>query len=106
MVYNSLTRSKVRFIPRNNDNTVYWYQCGPTVYAESHIGHARTYVSLDILHRIMKELLGYNVILCQNITDVDDKIIIRSAERQIPFRQLASMYESKLFTFDLLNFLI
>lgn len=94
MVMNSLTRKKVRFIPSNSERVV-WYQCGPTVYAESHLGHARTYVSLDSLRRIMKDYLGYNVILCQNITDIDDKIIIRSSERNIPFRDLAAMYEKE-----------
>jgi len=67
MVYNSLTRTKVRFIPRDPKN-ITWYQCGPTVYAESHVGHARTYVSLDIIIRIMREFLGYNVVLCQNVS--------------------------------------
>lgn len=45
MVYNSLTRSKIRFIPRDPTRVI-MYQCGPTVYAESHMGHARTYVQL------------------------------------------------------------
>ena len=94
MVYNSLTRSKVRFIPKD-PKTVTWYQCGPTVYAESHMGHARTYLSLDIIARIVRDFLGYNVLLCQNVTDVDDKIIIRSSERGIPFRELASKYEAE-----------
>src|SRR4051794_27693869 len=74
-LYNTLTRTKVRFIPKT-PKTITWYQCGPTVYAESHIGHARTYVGLDIIRRIYKDFLGYNVLLCQNITDIDDKIII------------------------------
>lgn len=94
MVYNSLTRTKVRFIPAD-PNHVTWYQCGPTVYAESHLGHARTYVSLDVIRRITKEFLGYNVLLCQNVTDIDDKIIIRSSERGIPFRELAAKYEQE-----------
>ena len=93
-VYNSLTRSKVRFIPKD-PKTVTWYQCGPTVYAESHVGHARTYLSLDIIARIVRDFLGYNVVLCQNVTDVDDKIIMRSSERGIPFRELASKYEAE-----------
>ena len=92
MVYNSLSRSKVRFIPRD-PSRVTWYQCGPTVYAESHMGHARTYVSLDIIRRIARDYLNYNVILCQNVTDIDDKIIIRSAEKGVPFRELAAQYE-------------
>ena len=95
-VMNSLTRTKTRFIPRNKDH-ITWYQCGPTVYAESHMGHARTYVSLDVIRRICKEFLGYNLVLCQNITDIDDKIIIRSSERKMNFRELASKYEAEFF---------
>lgn len=94
MVYNSLTRSKVRFIPMD-PSKVTWYQCGPTVYAESHMGHARTYVSLDAIRRIAKEYLGYNVILCQNVTDIDDKIIKRSSENNEPFRELAARFENE-----------
>eukprot|EP01006_Ploeotia_vitrea_P032592 TRINITY_DN64783_c1_g2_i1.p1 TRINITY_DN64783_c1_g2~~TRINITY_DN64783_c1_g2_i1.p1 ORF type:complete len:689 (+),score=2.70 TRINITY_DN64783_c1_g2_i1:63-2129(+) len=94
MVYNSMTRTKNRFIPRD-PNHVTWYQCGPTVYADSHLGHARTYVSLDVIRRITKDFLGYNVILCQNVTDVDDKIIIRSSERKIPFTELTAKYEAE-----------
>ena len=94
VVYNSLTKTKVRFIPKD-PNKITWYQCGPTVYDVSHVGHARTYVSLDIIKRIMKTYLGYNVILCENITDIDDKIIIRSSEKKIPFRELAQQYENE-----------
>ncbi len=92
LVYNTLTRTKVRFVPRT-PGQVTWYQCGPTVYAESHLGHARTYVSLDIIRKILRDYFGYNVVVCQNITDIDDKIIIRSAERNENFRSLASKYE-------------
>jgi cysteinyl-tRNA synthetase len=101
MVFNSLTRTKTRFIPANTKR-VTWYQCGPTVYAESHMGHARTYVSLDVIRRITRDYLGYNVMVAQNITDIDDKIIIRSSERGIPFRDLASKYE-KEFSDDMLS---
>ncbi len=99
MLNNSLTRTKVRFIPRD-PKTITWYQCGPTVYAESHIGHARTYICLDVLRRIMTEYLGYNVLLCQNITDIDDKIIIRSNESGMHFRTLAEKFESMMIILD------
>lgn len=95
-VLNTLTRTKTRFIPKD-PSRVLWYQCGPTVYAESHMGHARTYVSLDITKRIMSDFFGYNILLAQNVTDIDDKIIIRSAERNIPFLELASKYEVEFF---------
>lgn len=99
MVYNSMTRTKTRFIPRD-PNHVTWYQCGPTVYAESHLGHARTYVSLDVIRRITKDYLGYNVILAQNVTDIDDKIIMRSSERGISWLELTAKYEAE-FTEDM-----
>ena len=93
-VFNSLTRTKTRFIPQD-PKSVTWYQCGPTVYSDSHMGHARTYVSLDIIRRVTKEYLDYNVILVQNVTDIDDKIIIRSSEQKIPFSELAKKYEKE-----------
>jgi cysteinyl-tRNA synthetase len=64
------------FKPNHPDeNTVNWYMCGPTVYADSHMGHARTYICFDILKKIMTNYFGYNVNLCMNITDIEDKII-------------------------------
>lgn len=57
-----------------------WYGCGPTVYDASHMGHARTYVTFDVIRRIMSDYLNYDVTLCMNITDIDDKIIKRSSE--------------------------
>ena len=92
MVLNSLTRTKTRFIPQD-PNCITWYQCGPTVYSDSHIGHARTYVSLDIIKRIARDFLNYNIVLVQNVTDIDDKIILRSHEQKIDFRELATKYE-------------
>jgi cysteinyl-tRNA synthetase len=51
------------------------YTCGPTVYANAHLGHARTYTSLDTIRRILTDYFGIEVTWCMNITDVDDKII-------------------------------
>ncbi|VDO15145.1 unnamed protein product, partial [Haemonchus placei] len=73
-LYNSLTRRKDLFVP-NQGNVVKWYICGPTVYDSSHMGHARTYLSVDILRRIMTSYFGYDVQFIMNITDIDDKII-------------------------------
>ncbi|KAK8811438.1 hypothetical protein WA158_003172 [Blastocystis sp. Blastoise] len=91
-VYNSLTRTKVPFVPLD-PRRVLWYSCGPTVYDVSHMGHARTYLSQDIIIRILREYFGYNVIFVMNITDIDDKIIKRSNERNIKFDELARKYE-------------
>lgn len=54
------------------------YSCGPTVYDSSHIGHASTYVTLDIIHRVLKRVFNFNIVLMMGITDIDDKIIQRS----------------------------
>ncbi|KAK7692221.1 hypothetical protein QCA50_003845 [Cerrena zonata] len=81
-VYNSLTRSKVEFVP-NDGNLVKWYNCGPTVYDFSHMGHARNYVTQDILRRIMSDYFGYDVHFVMNITDIDDKIILRARQNHL-----------------------
>lgn len=56
------------------------YNCGPTVYDSSHMGHARTYISVDMMRRILTKYFGYDIFFTMNITDIDDKIIIRSNE--------------------------
>ncbi|KAK6746929.1 hypothetical protein RB195_000275 [Necator americanus] len=81
-LYNSLTRRKDLFVP-NNGNTVKWYICGPTVYDSSHMGHARAYLSMDILRRVMTSYFGYDVQFVMNITDIDDKIIKRARQRHL-----------------------
>ncbi|CAN0370534.1 unnamed protein product [Pylaiella littoralis] len=92
-VFNSLTRTKTRFVPKDPDR-VLWYMCGPTVYAPSHMGHARTYLHFDILRRVMTDFFGYDVSLCMNITDIDDKIITRANENKQDFRELAAHFEN------------
>ncbi|SMN19749.1 similar to Saccharomyces cerevisiae YNL247W Cysteinyl-tRNA synthetase [Maudiozyma saulgeensis] len=79
-LYNTLTRTKVPFVPLSGTKTVSWYSCGPTVYDASHMGHARNYVSIDINRRIMSEYFGYDIKFVQNVTDIDDKIIIRARQ--------------------------
>ncbi len=67
---------------------VKWYTCGPTVYSNSHMGHARykffiilrNYLCNDMIRRVLREHFGYNIQYCMNITDVDDKIINKSNE--------------------------
>ncbi|GMT23913.1 hypothetical protein PFISCL1PPCAC_15210, partial [Pristionchus fissidentatus] len=81
-LYNSLTRKKELFEP-NNGKVVKWYICGPTVYDSAHMGHARAYLSFDILRRVMQDYFGYHVEYIMNITDVDDKIIKRARQRHL-----------------------
>lgn len=81
-IYNSLTRRKDKFVPTKSD-TVSWYTCGPTVYDDAHLGHARNYVSTDIVRRIMKDYFGFNVRFVMNVTDIDDKIILRGRQQHL-----------------------
>ncbi|XP_018410941.1 PREDICTED: cysteine--tRNA ligase, cytoplasmic [Nanorana parkeri] len=81
-LYNSLTRNKEVFVPQNGKK-VTWYCCGPTVYDASHMGHARSYISFDILRRVLKDYFKYNVFYCMNITDIDDKIIKRARQNYL-----------------------
>ncbi|KAF2454392.1 tRNA synthetases class I (C) catalytic domain-containing protein [Lineolata rhizophorae] len=61
-IYNSLTRSKDDFVPVDpTGKMVTWYACGPTVYEDAHLGHAKNYVSTDIIRRIMKDYFGFRV---------------------------------------------
>ncbi|XP_053415744.1 cysteine--tRNA ligase, cytoplasmic isoform X2 [Nycticebus coucang] len=78
-LYNSLTRNKDVFIPQDGKK-VTWYCCGPTVYDASHMGHARSYISFDILRRVLKDYFKFDVFYCMNITDIDDKIIKRARQ--------------------------
>lgn len=59
---------------------VSWYACGPTVYDKSHLGHARNYVSTDIIRRILLHYFKADLNFVMNITDVDDKV--RNTERE------------------------
>jgi len=98
-LYNSLTRQKDEFIPIDGKQ-VKWYSCGPTVYDASHMGHARSYISFDILRRVLTDYFGYNVLYCMNITDIDDKIIIRARQQHLftKYSSDASLDQSKLLT--------
>jgi len=76
-VNNSLTSNKEIFVPLKGKK-IKWYICGPTVYDSSHMGHARNYVTFDIIRRILEDYFGYDVFSVMNITDVDDKIILKA----------------------------
>src|ERR1700712_2975918 len=87
-LYNSLTKEKRSFAPLDAAN-VRMYVCGPTVYDFAHIGNARPVIVFDVLFRLLRHLYGEtHVTYVRNITDVDDKINARAAERGIPIRDL------------------
>ena len=74
---NSLTMKNEPFMPIDQ-RMVKWYICGPTVYDASHIGHARNYIAFDIVRRVMLDYFGFDIMYVMNITDIDDKIILRT----------------------------
>ncbi|KAL7752133.1 cysteinyl-tRNA synthetase [Sorochytrium milnesiophthora] len=79
---NTLTHKKEEFVPVNGKH-VTWYNCGPTVYDSAHIGHGRFYTTVDIIRRVLEEYFNYDVHLVMNITDVDDKIILRTRHNHL-----------------------
>ena len=78
-LYNTYTAQVEEFKPIE-DNKVKMYVCGPTVYDNAHLGHARCYITWDVLYRYLK-FKGYDVTYCRNVTDVDDKIL-KKAEKE------------------------
>lgn len=73
-LHNSLKPgAAVPFTPKE-DGKVDWYVCGPTVYDKSHLGHARNYVTSDVIRRILMHYFGFEVNYVMNMTDVDDKV--------------------------------
>ncbi|KAJ1507706.1 hypothetical protein HMI54_006960 [Coelomomyces lativittatus] len=81
-LYNSLTRDKRIFTPIQG-RKVTWYNCGPTVYDAAHIGHARLYLTVDVMRRILQDYFNYDIQLVMNITDIDDKIILRARQSHL-----------------------
>jgi cysteinyl-tRNA synthetase len=82
-ISNSLTRSKDLFKPINSNN-ITMYVCGPTIYADPHVGNGRSLIVFDLLYRVLIKLYGQkNITYVRNITDVDDKIIETSKTKGV-----------------------
>lgn len=94
-VYNTLTRKKEPFIPKEEGH-VRMYVCGPTTYNFIHLGNARPIVIFDTIRRYL-EYLGYEVTYVQNFTDVDDKIINKANEEGREPLELAASYIEEYF---------
>ncbi|MDQ0316447.1 cysteine--tRNA ligase [Amorphus orientalis] len=87
-LHNTATRRKEPFVPIDPDH-VRIYVCGPTVYDRAHIGNARPLIVFDVMFRLLRHLYGDDhVTYVRNVTDVDDKINARAAERGISIREL------------------
>lgn len=96
-VYNCVARDKVPLIVRNR-NLATFYTCGPTVYDDTHLGHASCYVKLDIVQRILRDYLKVSLLTAMNITDIDDKIIRRGQETRRDWQEIARENEEKFWT--------
>ncbi|KAL6747424.1 tRNA synthetases class I (C) catalytic domain-containing protein [Haematococcus lacustris] len=85
LLYNSLVDEKVPFVPAlgAGSTQISWYTCGPTVYDSAHMGHGRNYVTFDIVRRVLEDYFGYNILYVMNVTDVDDKIILRARRNHL-----------------------
>lgn len=99
-LYNTLINDKEVFVPLKA-NYVGMYVCGPTVYDNSHMGHARASVVFDVIFRYLK-FSGFYVTYVRNITDIDDKIIKRANDEQVAFSVITKRY-IKAFHDDMLD---
>jgi cysteinyl-tRNA synthetase len=111
-LYNHLTRRKEEFVPLH-PGFVAMYVCGPTVYGHAHMGHAKVYITFDVLHRYL-EYSGYRVRYVQNITDVghltddadagEDKIAAQARRERIEPMEVVEIYTRSYFQdMDALN---
>jgi len=89
-LFDSSKKEKVEF-KSIKDGIVKIYVCGPTVYDNSHLGHARSAIAFDLLHRVLK-LNGYEVIMTKNFTDIDDKIIKKMNQSGKSLEDITSFY--------------
>lgn len=82
-LYDTRRRAVRDFVPRI-PGTVSIYLCGPTVVVPPHVGQIRSQINFDVLHRWLR-FIGYEVMFCRNVTDIEDKIIRRSLSEGIPW---------------------
>ena len=103
-LYNSYTKQQEAV--NLNQEDVRIYLCGPTVQSSPHLGHGRSAVVFDFFIRYLKHL-NYSVLYVRNITDIDDKIIQKSQEKNINYRELAeSVWEEFVQAHENLNCLV
>src|SRR5436190_21038873 len=102
IVYNTLSRQKEAFTPLV-PGRVHMYVCGPTVYDHAHLGHAKTYVSFDMIVRYLR-FSGYDVLYVQNLTDVghlldsgEDRILKAARQSSALPMQLVETYARSYF---------
>lgn len=89
-IFDSVKKEKVEFKPIQ-EGKVKIYVCGPTVYDDSHLGHARSAIAFDLLHRVLKAN-DYEVTMTKNFTDIDDKIIKKMYETKKTLEDITNQY--------------
>lgn len=89
-LYDSVKKTKLPFEPLQ-EGKVSLYVCGPTVYDDAHLGHAKSALVFDLLRRVL-EAEGYEVTFARNITDIDDKIINKARDLGISTNEIAERY--------------
>lgn len=89
-LYDSSKKEKVEF-KSIKENLVKIYVCGPTVYDDSHLGHARSAIAFDLLHRVLKAN-SYEVVMTKNFTDIDDKIIAKMNKESKSLEEITNYY--------------
>ena len=85
-IYNSVSKTKQEFVPITAGKATL-YVCGPTVYDDAHLGHAKSALVFDLLVRILKAN-DFEVTFARNITDIDDKIVKKMSELNISLEEL------------------
>lgn len=94
LLYNNLGRAKQAFVPVDHTR-VTMYVCGPTVYNYAHIGNFRPAIVFDTLFRLLRRIYGEDhVVYARNITDIEDKIIKRALDENVPITDITERYEA------------
>ena len=103
-LHNTYTNKIEEFIPLEG-NKVKMYVCGPTVYDKAHLGHARCYITWDVLYRYLK-FSGFDVTYARNVTDIDDKILKKADDNNVKPEAIAKeFYNSYIDSMKNLNVL-
>ena len=90
LIFDSIQKTKREFIPQT-DGEVTLYVCGPTVYDDAHLGHAKSALVFDLLVRVLKAN-ALHVTYARNITDIDDKIIKKAIEQKKDIKEITDYY--------------
>jgi len=90
LIFDSVQKTKLEFKPQVEGKATL-YVCGPTVYDDAHLGHAKSALVFDLLSRILKAN-GYDVTYARNITDIDDKIINKAKEQNKDIKEITDFY--------------